>query len=58
MTDMQFKVTFTATAEVRDAEGNLISTSPVEFNHEVPESHLREMGLTDEQIVDIKEQNS
>jgi len=56
MTEAQFKVKFTATAEVRDAEGNLISSSPVEFNHEMSEQDLRDKGLTDEQITEIKEQ--
>ena len=30
MSEQMFDVTITATAEVRDADGNLVSTSPVE----------------------------
>ena len=55
MTEAKFEVKFTATAEVRDKDGNLISDTPVEFRHEVPEQHLREMGLTEEQIAEIKQ---
>lgn len=38
-----FAVTVTATGEVRDAEGNLISSSPIEATFEVTEDQLNEM---------------
>ena len=38
-----FAVTITATGEVRDADGNLVSSSPVEATIEVTEDQLREM---------------
>lgn len=39
----RFSITITAEGEVRDAEGNLISSSPVEATIEVTEEELREM---------------
>lgn len=53
-----FELRIKATGEVRDAEGNLVSSTPVETTLYVPEEHLRASGLTDEQITQIKEQNS
>lgn len=57
MPEQMYQLVFTAVGEVRDKDGNLLSAEPVKFEHEVPESHLREMGLTDEQITEIKEQS-
>lgn len=56
MQQQMFRLVITATGEVRDKDGNLISSTPVEGAIEVPEAHLREMGLNDEQINEIKEQ--
>lgn len=58
MTEQMYQMVVTASGEVRDADGNLLSSEPVEFRHEVPESHLRAMGLTEQEITEIKEQNS
>lgn len=59
MTEQKYDVVITATAEVRDAEGNLISSTPVEFPYDaVPESALPAFGVTAEQIAESKEQNS
>ena len=43
MTEQLFEVVITATAEVRDAEGNLISTSPVEFTNTMTEAEITAM---------------
>jgi hypothetical protein len=40
-----YELAVTATGEVRDAEGNLISSSPVESKIVVTEAQLRELGL-------------
>lgn len=41
MTDLHFEVKITATAEVRDADGNLKSSEPVEMTKRVSEDELR-----------------
>ena len=41
MTDMQFEVKVTATAEVRDKDGNLKSSEPVESTIIMSEAELR-----------------
>ena len=41
MTEQMFEIKITATGEVRDAEGNLISSEPVEATLVVSESELR-----------------
>lgn len=46
MTEQQYKVKVTATGEVRDAAGNLISTSPIEAEMTVSEAQARELGYT------------
>ncbi len=48
-----YKVIFRAEGEVRDKDGNLLSSTPVEFEHEVPEAHLRALGATDADIAAI-----
>lgn len=48
MTDMTFEVKVTATAEVRDKDGNLISAEPIEAVAHLTEAQLAEMGLTPE----------
>lgn len=58
MTEQMFRITMTGDGEVRDAAGNLKSSTPGIGHIDVPESHLREIGLTDEQINDIKEQQA
>ncbi len=54
MSAAMFAVTLTATAEVRDKDGNLISSTPVEVTQEMTEDDLRAHRLTDEQIDAIK----
>lgn len=51
--EQKFRVIFRAQGEVRDKDGNLISSTPVEFDHEVPEEHLRALGATDADIAAI-----
>lgn len=41
MTDMQFEVKISATAEVRDKDGNLKSSEPVESTITMSEAELR-----------------
>jgi hypothetical protein len=56
MTDaLKFQVKISAVGEVRDADGTLLSSEPVEFVQEMTEDELRANGLTDEQITAIKE---
>lgn len=43
MTDAMYQVKITAIGEVRDAEGNLIETIPIETTKIVSETELREM---------------
>lgn len=43
--EMLFKVTRTADGEVRDAEGNLLSSAPYEATEIVTATQLAEMGL-------------
>lgn len=57
MSQQMYEVVITAVGEVRDAEGNLISSEPVEFRQEMSEDDLRAHRVTDEQIAQIKEQN-
>jgi hypothetical protein len=40
MTEMMYTIKIEATGEIRDAEGNLIETIPVEGTREVTESEL------------------
>ena len=57
MSAQKYEVLITAVGEVRDAEGNLISSQPVETRMEMTEDDLRAHRLTDEHIAQIKEQN-
>jgi hypothetical protein len=57
MSEQMYAVVVTAVGEVRDAEGNLVSSEPVEFHYEMNEADLRANRVTDEQIAQIKEQN-
>lgn len=41
MSEMRFEVKITAVGEVRDKDGNLLSSEPVEFNQEMTEQELR-----------------
>jgi hypothetical protein len=43
-----YELAVSASGEVRDAEGNLISTTPVESKIVVTEAQLRELGLQPE----------
>ena len=47
MTQM-FELTITAVGEVRDADGNLVSTEPVEATMRVNADELAALGLTPE----------
>jgi len=40
-----YELAISAVGEVRDAEGNLVSTEPVETTITVTEEQLRELGL-------------
>lgn len=42
-----YAITVTATGEVRDAEGNLLSSEPIESTIEVTEEQAVELGLID-----------
>lgn len=44
-----YEVTVTATGEVRDSEGNLIDTVPIESTMQVSEEQARELGLLNEE---------
>lgn len=46
MTGQMFDVTISATGEVHDADGNLVSTEPVEATMRVTAEELEAMGLT------------
>lgn len=46
MSEMKFAVKITAVGEVRDADGNLLSSTPVEFDEQV---------LNAEQVAALKE---
>lgn len=46
MGDLRFQIKVTATGEVRDADGNLISPATAESVEEVTESELVERGFT------------
>jgi hypothetical protein len=56
MTEMKFAVRSTATAEVRDKDGNLIETVQGETTVEMTEAELREAGLGDTEIEQLKTQ--
>lgn len=43
MTEIGLQVTMTATAEVRDAEGNLLNTFPVEYTRPLTEEEMAEI---------------
>jgi hypothetical protein len=45
MSEMKFEIKVVATGEVRDADGNLLSSTPVEQTAIVTEDELRELGL-------------
>jgi hypothetical protein len=45
MSEMKFEVKVVATGEVRDKDGNLISSEPVEAVAELTEAELAELGL-------------
>jgi hypothetical protein len=58
-----FEVVIKAAGEVRDQDGNLVSTADVEFDRRMvsadqlstlPDHELRAAGMTDQQITDIK----
>lgn len=54
--DMMFKVKISATGEVRDKDGNLLSSSPVEGEMVVSASDLKaQFDLTDDQIRELSE---
>lgn len=56
---MQYEVKITAQGEVRDADGNLISSEPIELAGTMSEQELRDnFQLTDEQVRAIKEDHS
>jgi hypothetical protein len=40
-----YELAITATGEVRDADGNLVSSEPIESTIQVTAEQLREMGL-------------
>lgn len=46
MSGLLYELAITATGEVRDAEGNLVSAEPVESKITVTEAQLKELGLT------------
>lgn len=46
MTGPMVTLRITAVGEVRDAEGNLIETVPIDTTMTVPEAHARALGLT------------
>jgi len=41
-----YELAITATAEIRDADGNLVSADPIASTIEVTEAQLRELGIT------------
>lgn len=43
MTEQLFLATITATAEIRDVDGNLISSQPVKSTHELTAAQVREL---------------
>lgn len=43
-----YELAISASGEVRDADGNLLSTQPIESKITVTEAQLRELGLTPE----------
>lgn len=45
MSAQRFAITITATAEVRDADGNLISSEPIEATTELTAAELAERGI-------------
>lgn len=45
MTDQLFEVVITATAEVRDADGNLISSSPIEATTTMTAAEVSALGF-------------
>lgn len=48
MTEQLYKVVVTATGEVRDADGNLISSEPVEATMTVNAAEAKALGYTTE----------
>jgi hypothetical protein len=56
MDELKFRMKITAIGEVRDKDGNLLSAEPVEAEIDVSESDLRDMGLTEEQITDLRKE--
>ncbi len=46
MTGMRYELAITATGEVRDAAGNLVSSEPISTTITVNEAQLAELGLT------------
>lgn len=46
MTEQLYALKVTATAEVRDKDGNLISAAPIESVQTVTADQARELGLT------------
>lgn len=47
MSNMAFEVAITATAEVRDKDGNLISAEPVESKFQITEEQARALLTTE-----------
>lgn len=45
MSNMAYKLAITATAEIRDADGNLVSAEPVESTIRVTQEQLDALGL-------------
>lgn len=48
MAAQMFDITITAVGEVRDADGNLVSTEPVEAHMQVTAEELAALGITPE----------
>jgi uncharacterized protein YabE (DUF348 family) len=46
MSDLIFELKVTATGEVRDADGNLISSEPIEATMNVTAEQARQLGLS------------
>lgn len=46
MPGLNYELAITATGEVRDADGNLVSSEPLTSTITVTESQLAELGLT------------
>lgn len=47
-----FRLTISAVGEVRDAEGNLVSTEPVEATLDVTAEQLADLGLSPDEALE------